>query len=209
MNATPEVRSLQGVELRAAPEGSKSPGVLVGYSAVFESPSEDLGGFVERIRPGAFARSLRNGADVLALVDHEPSRLLGRLSAGTLRTREDARGLRVEVDLPDTSVGRDTAVSIARGDLRGMSFSFVTRSDRWDLSGAPAQRELLDVDLLDVGPVASPAYRETSVALRSLDAARAAATPPPAPDPAPGPPARPPTPVLRNALARLRRAEAF
>lgn len=164
-----EVRdAMNGLELRAAPEGSTSPGTVVGYAAVFGKYSADLGYFREKIQPGAFAKALRN-CDVRALANHDPNQLLGRMSAGTLRLSEDEIGLRAEIDLPDTSAGRDTAESIRRRDTQGQSFSFTTSIDQWDWSGEVAVRTLIEVEeLFDVGPVTFPAYEETSVALRAF-----------------------------------------
>ncbi len=104
------------IELRAS--GGNSP-KLGGYAAVFDSPSQDLGGFIEIVKPGAFSRTLRsNSTDPLALVQHQPQLVLGRRSAGTLRLNEDAKGLAFEIDLPETSAARDLLVSVERGDVR-------------------------------------------------------------------------------------------
>lgn len=172
MTAPPGTERRAAIELRAEP-GEKPK--LVGYAAVFDSPSRDLGGFVEYVRRGAFRRSLAAGADVLALVAHDPRLVLGRSGAGTLKLAEDARGLRFEVEIPPTTAARDLLVSIERGDIGGASFAFHTPKggDRWTFGkSGPATRELLDVDLRDVTVTAAPAYPDTSVALRSLDAAR-------------------------------------
>jgi hypothetical protein len=164
-----EVRQvIQAIELRAAPAGSDSPGTLIGYAAVFETYSADLGYFREKIQKGAFAKAIAN-SDTRALANHDPSQLLGRKSAGTLRMAEDDFGLKVEIDLPNTTSGRDTAESIKRGDMQGQSFCFTTSIDQWDWSGETVLRTVIEVDeLWDVGPVTYPAYEETSVALRSL-----------------------------------------
>ena len=95
---------------------------LRGHAAVFGVISEDLGGFRERIMPGAFADVLDD--DVRLLVDHEPPPL-ARTKAGTLRLREDERGLAFEADLPETTAARDLRESVARGDVDGASFRFV------------------------------------------------------------------------------------
>lgn len=158
-----------GIEVRT---DSGRPPRLVGYAAVFNSKSVDLGGFVEIIRPGAFGRSLK-GADVRALVNHDPNLILGRTKAGTLKVTEDDRGLRVEITPPATEAGRDAMENVRLGNLDGMSFGFITQSDRWNFSQEPPLRELLDVDVLDVSVVAFPAYPKTDVALRFLEAARA------------------------------------
>jgi HK97 family phage prohead protease len=150
-------------------EGDGLP-VIAGYAAVFDSLSEDFGGWRERIKVGAFTRSLREGADVRALVDHDPSKILGRNLAGTLRIKPNGKGLYVEIDAPDTSIGRDIQKSIKRGDVNGMSFAFIDRSnpeENWHMEDGVAIRELLDVDLRDVSVVTYPAYPQTDVAVRS------------------------------------------
>lgn len=164
-----ETRYLPGIELRS--NQNKAP-MLFGYAAVFNSRSDELsldGGrvFREIVKPGAFAESLLSNYDVLARFEH--SQILGRTSNGTLRLFEDARGLRYEVDLPDTTVGRDTAVLVRRGDIHSSSFSFSVRpgGDTWRRDGATLIRELRRVKLLDVSPVAKAAYPATDVALRS------------------------------------------
>src|SRR5262245_37738871 len=101
-----ETRCLRPSGLRAQVGDGDRP-LIVGHAAIFDALSEDLGGFRERIRPGAFKRSLEANADVRALVDHQPSLILGRSRAGTLRMREEANGLLVEIDPPSTTAGRD------------------------------------------------------------------------------------------------------
>lgn len=147
---------------------------LVGYAAMFNLPSVDLGGFVEIVRPGAFTRTLAEGADVRALIDHDSSLIIGRNKAKTLSLAEDDTGLRVEIIPPDTQAGRDVVENVRLGNLDGMSFAFETRVQRWSDLATPVLRELLDVDLWDVSVVAYPAYPQTDVALRSLEAWRQA-----------------------------------
>ena len=145
---------------------------LVGYAAVFNTASEDLGGFREYVRPGAFRRSLDAGADVVALVHHRPELVLGRTTSGTLRLAEDDKGLRFELDLPDTSYGNDLRVAIERGDINGASFAVNVPKggERWTKRGAV--RELLDVDLHDVTITATPAYPDTEVVRRAMQSGR-------------------------------------
>ena len=153
------------IELRSA--GNR----LEGYAAVFNSMSEDLGGFVEVIRPGAFERSLKSRPDVMALFDHDSRHVLGRTRAGTLNLSEDDKGLRFSIDVPQTTTGKDLLVSVGRGDISGASFAFVAKEDRWIQGNSGMLRELLDVELLDVTITATPAYPETSVARRALERA--------------------------------------
>lgn len=157
--------AIEPIEIRD--EGDKGI-VARGYAAVFNSLSSNLGGFVEMVNPKAFNKTIQE-QDVLALRDHNPSFLLGRMSSGTLRLEVDDHGLRYEIDLPNTTEGRDTAELLRRGDLKGSSFSFRAIEDSWGETpdGFPL-RELSVVSLRDVGPVSFPAYPDTEVALRSL-----------------------------------------
>lgn len=162
-------RYFKGLEIRKAKEGSSSIGTLVGYAAVFDQRSQDLGGFVEVIKPGAFKQSLERGDDVRALWQHNADDVLGRRSNDTLRIKEDSKGLLVEIDLPDTQVGRDVKALVERGDVDGQSFGFRTMKDNWNREkDGRYVRELLQVDIFDIGPVTYPAYLGTSVEARSM-----------------------------------------
>ena len=146
--------------------------VATGYAAVFNALSSNLGGFVERIAPGTFTKTLKE-SDTRAMWNHDPNHLLGRVSAGTLRLSEDDHGLRYEIDLPATTLGRDVADLLRRGDVTGSSFGFRVIEDGWGESeaGFPL-RTLTQVSLRDEGPVALPAYADTEAGLRSLAEAR-------------------------------------
>lgn len=161
------------VETRA--DGGKA---IVGYAAVFHREGDAgteyrLGtDVVERIAPTAFDRALKEKHDARALFNHDPNMLLGRAAAGTLRLTRDDTGLRYEIDLPDTQVGKDVAASIARGDLSGSSFAFSIKGkdgQRFEKGKEYDVRHILDVDLYDVGPVTYPAYEATTAGLRSGD----------------------------------------
>jgi uncharacterized protein len=178
MPTKPEVRFLTATSLRAGGGTNDSPPFIEGYAAVFNSYSQDLGGFKERIKPGTFARALKEKQDVRCLFNHDASAVLGRLSAGTLTVREDSTGLFYHCDLPDTQMGRDLHASIKRGDINQCSFSFsvVPGGEMWAEEQDPddedpdeffASRTLTDVDLHDVSPVTYPAYLGTSVSARS------------------------------------------
>lgn len=143
-----------------------------GYAAVFNSYSNNLGGFREIIQPGAFADVLEN--DVRALFNHDPNHVLGRTQSGTLRVFQDDTGLGYEVDLPDTQTARDLVVSIERGDVSQSSFAFTVAPGgaTWqedDVVGYT--RSISKVSrLYDVSPVTYPAYPDASVAARALEA---------------------------------------
>jgi uncharacterized protein len=146
-------------ELRA--DGRK----LVGYAATFGAEAR-IGTFIETIHAGAFRDSLAESRDVLALIDHDASKLLGRTKSGTLKLREDQRGLAFEIALPSTQLANDVLELASRGDLGGASFAFTVRKDgeRWTGS----KRELLAVNLHDISIVqAHPAYPNTIVNPRS------------------------------------------
>ena len=152
-------------ELREEGDGM----TFVGYAAKFNSPSEDLGGFVETIEPGAFRRSLRSRNDVKLLVNHDTGRVLASSRSGTMKLYEDETGLRVEASLPNTSDGRDMAELLKRGDLNKMSFGFAVQKDSWN--NEMTERTLKSVRLFEVSIVAFPAYAATEAMVRSLDKA--------------------------------------
>jgi HK97 family phage prohead protease len=164
-------------EIRASaqPVESQNDGkTIAGYAAVFNSPTDICGLWLEVVEPGAFTETLSNGRDVLALYSHELERLLGRQSAGTLRLIQDDKGLAVEIDLPDTSDGRDVGVLVQRGDLKGMSFGFCVTKQEWDETVTPPKRTIMAVDLYEVTVTADPAYEDTEIGMRSLEEARSA-----------------------------------
>ncbi|MCK4302839.1 MAG: HK97 family phage prohead protease [Candidatus Eisenbacteria sp.] len=140
---------------------------IVGYAARFNELSLDLGGFREKIRPGAFLAALDRD-DVRALYNHDDGKVLGRASAGTLRLFEDDHGLRYEIDPPDAQWARDLIVSMDRGDIRESSFGFRLSKEEWDETIDPPVRTIIEVSrLYDVGPVTFPAYPTTSSDVRS------------------------------------------
>lgn len=167
---TLETRALtRPVEVRAAEGGKVTIG---GYAVLFGSHTVIGDSYREVIARGAFAEAIKG--DVRALVDHDTGRVIGRTTAGTLRLAEDLTGLSVEIDLPDTTDGRDLAALIERGDISGMSFGFNVTKQTWDETGDLPTRTIEAVNLREVSVVAFPAYPDTSIALRSLDEARSA-----------------------------------
>ena len=138
---------------------------LSGYAAVWDQVA-DLGYAKEVVRRGAFTKTLQEG-DPASVWNHDSNYVLGRKSAGTLRLSEDERGLRYEVDPPETTWAKDLLVSIERGDVRGMSFSFEAVHADMSLNDGEPLRELREVKLYEVGPVTFPAYEGTEVQVRS------------------------------------------
>jgi HK97 family phage prohead protease len=162
-----EIRTLPVRELRVTQDAG-APAKLVGYASVFNAWSEDLGGFRERVQPGAFSNAVK-ASDIRALINHDPSLILGRTKNGTLSVREDDTGLWMEVTLPDTQYARDLAESVKRGDIDQMSFGFSVLNDDWVWADdGTIRRTIIEVDrLYDVSPVTYPAYPQTSVSARS------------------------------------------
>ncbi|AFU62199.1 capsid maturation protease [Streptomyces phage TG1] len=173
MTTTREFRVAVGhLEERASADGRIS---MRGYAYRFNELSHDLGGFRERIVPGAGAPSLRQN-DVIATFNHQTPSLLGRTSSGTLRVGEDREGGWYEIDLPDTTTGRDVAELLKRGDLKGSSFTFRVldggqrRAEEDDPETGLPVREITAMDVVELGPVVNPAYPTTQASLRSVEA---------------------------------------
>ena len=148
------------LDLRQADNGT----TLYGYAAVFDSPSEPMP-FVEYVKRGAFSKTIKDGADVRLLIDHEGVPL-ARTKSGTLRLSEDERGLAVEAELDPMNPDAARIISaMKRGDLSQMSFAFRTIKDSW--SDDRSVRELREVKLFDVSVVTFPAYEQTVAEIRS------------------------------------------
>lgn len=164
-----ERRFVPAREMRVASDAAVRK--LVGHASVFNSASEDLGGFTEIIAPGAFKDAIPR-SDIRSLFNHNPNYVLGRMKAGTLSVSEDEIGLYTETTPPDTSFARDLLVSIDRGDIDQMSFAFrvAKNGDEWVFTDEKVTRTITKFEeLMDVSPVTYPAYTDTSVAVRSRD----------------------------------------
>jgi HK97 family phage prohead protease len=159
------------LEIRAASDISLDGKKIVGRPIVYNSQSENLGGFVEVIAPKAFNQSL-NG-DIRALVEHDTKLIIGRTTSKTLRIAEDSQGIFVEIDPPNTRTASELIESIQRGDISGMSFGFTVNTDgsQWDFNTDPALRTITNANLHEITITSLPAYRATnvSVAQRSMD----------------------------------------
>jgi HK97 family phage prohead protease len=168
----PEIRISEMIERRFVTAelrviDSDDGSMIEGYAAVFNEWSEDLGGFRERIRPGAFARTIRE-ADVRGLWQHDPNFVLGRNLAGTLELLEDNHGLQYRITPPDAQWARDALVTMRRGDVNQSSFAFEAVLNEWgEAADGFITRELIEVKLYDVSPVTYPAYPQTSAQVRA------------------------------------------
>jgi uncharacterized protein len=164
MTKKKEVRTLSITNLQTR-DGTDDALKISGYAAVFNSKTS-LGDWCDEIiMPGAFARSL--SGDIRALFNHNWDNVLGRTKNGTLKLEEDERGLKFEVELPNTSAARDLVASMDRGDIDQCSFGFWVDNGRetWDYSVEPALRTLHEVELYEISIVSLPAYEDTEAAL--------------------------------------------
>lgn len=154
------------LERRAFAEIRASGRRIEGYAATFGAEAR-MGSVLETIAPGAFRSALTG--DVLALLDHDPAKVLGRTRSGTLRLSEDSKGLAFSLDLPETQAGRDVLALAERQDLGGMSFGFLVPKGGESWQGE--RRTLNAVDLREISVVSAwPAYPDTSLALRGRQA---------------------------------------
>jgi HK97 family phage prohead protease len=178
MMARPLIRSnareervfpLAALEVREGDAGTAP--TIVGHAAVYNTWSQDLGGFKERVLPGAFDKSI-GVADVRCLFNHDPNVILGRTKNGSLTLASEAKGLHYEATPLDTQTIRDLVLEpIRAGLIDQCSFSFLVREDAWREPKSQAglwERDLVDVELYDVSPVTFPAYLQTDVGLRGL-----------------------------------------
>lgn len=166
---TPELRAGDGEKMQ-----------LRGTGIVFNSWSEDLGGFREMIEPGAVEGML--DGDIRSFFNHDPSHVLGRTKSGTMRLEVRKGGVAYEVDLPDNTIGRDVHVSVSRGDVDGSSFAFTVEEDEWNTDKRPAERRIKRFGkIMEMGPVSMPAYPKAKVSARALEMAKEESPPTQAP----------------------------
>lgn len=146
---------------------------VVGYAAVFDKWSRDLGGFKEIIKPGAFRDVLQD--DVVALFNHRADNVLGRASSGTVEIWEDDEGLGYRIKLPNTQLGRDMRELISRGDIKESSFGFDLMADdsQWDFADDGSVTHTISriARLWDVSPVTWAAYPDTGVSVERMQRA--------------------------------------
>ena len=151
------------VEVRELEDGTPQ---MVGYAIRYNQPSVDMG-FTEYVAPGAARSATMDGADVLALWSHDTSQVLGRTTANTLRLTEDERGVLAEINPP--AWAGNYVETVRRGDVKGMSFGFrVLKDSVTEMDDGSLVRTLEDLEVLEVSPVAMPAYPSTSVDARQL-----------------------------------------
>ncbi|MBP1967982.1 HK97 family phage prohead protease [Virgibacillus natechei] len=173
-----EIRMLDSqIEIRTIGEEDEKKDVIVGYALRFNTYSEDLGGFIETIEPRALDQARMD--NVVALINHDSSLVLGRSTSGTLKLETDEFGLKYTIDPPNTSYARDLMESMKRGDISQSSFAFsLDYADDGDESWAHDRDRDIYIrtikrfkSISDVSVVTVPAYSDTQVvvAQRSLN----------------------------------------
>lgn len=152
---------IQDLEIRA--DGKEH--IISGYAIVFNQRSQDLGGFVEIVKPKALNKTLADERDIKALFNHNSSAILGSTRVKTLILEPNQQGLRFELRPPNTSTGRDSVELLKRGDIDQMSFGFQTIKDTWEQRESETIRYLDEIRLLEISLTPWAAYPQTSVYL--------------------------------------------
>ena len=154
--------------IRATDADGDKPAMISGLAVPFNAQSEDLGGFREVFKPGAFKESL--GGDIFADIEHDRTKKLARSSKGSLRFVSKRDGLHAEIDIPNTQVGNDALEDVRNGNLDGMSIAFANPQDSWKGKDQNIVREIKSAELKAVTLTSFPAYKQTAgtLAERSL-----------------------------------------
>ena len=159
-----EIRTFDITNLSTRDVTENNSRIVTGYAAVFNSRTLLWEGLEEVISPGAFSKALSN-SDVRCLFDHDWGKVLGRTKSGTLRLEEDERGLKFEVELPNTTDANNLIESMSRGDIDQCSFGFIPTEETWDYTTDPVLRTVNEVELFEVSIVSLPAYEDTEATL--------------------------------------------
>ncbi len=159
-----EIRTFDITNLSTRDVTENNSRIVTGYAAVFNSRTLLWEGLEEVISPGAFSKALSN-SDVRCLFDHDWGKVLGRTKSGTLRLEEDERGLKFEVELPNTTDASNLIESMSRGDIDQCSFGFIPTEETWDYNTDPVLRTVNEVELFEVSIVSLPAYEDTEATL--------------------------------------------
>jgi HK97 family phage prohead protease len=166
-----ERRTFTTTEMRLDQDNERR---VVGYASVFNSLSENLGGFRELISERAFDNVMEDS--VVALINHDMNYPLARTDNNTLTLSVDSKGLRYSFDVPEgLSYGNDLLINLRAGNISQSSFGFIVEEDSWERKDGEHIRTIEKVSrLIDVSPVTIPAYPEATaqvskVAQRNLN----------------------------------------
>jgi len=170
-------RSLTDEKISIRSDEETGKRFIEGYAIVFNQQSKLIREwgetFYEVIEPSAPDNVLKDsGLNVIATIDHDRSKMLGRTKSGTLTLTKDARGLKYEIELPNTTLGNDIAEQVARGDYFESSFIFSVAPNglRYDSGSDIPTRYISDFSMIrDVSIVIDGAYANTAVKLRALE----------------------------------------
>ena len=157
--------------------------IVVGLAAVYNSQSKQMTDkrgrrFIEEVEPGFFSNVMDQ--DVVATIEHDHTKIVGRTTAGTLKITDTRSGLQTENDVAQTSHGKDLLVNIERGEIKGMSFEFRCKDggDKWERRSDGTLKRTLKAGgcemLADITYTGNPIYPSTALEMRSLDAFEAA-----------------------------------
>ena len=148
--------------------------VITGRAVAYGKDSKPLP-FIEQVAARAFADSLKT-ADVKALVNHDPSQLLGRMQNGTLELEDTDEGLNCRINLnPDVQAHQDLWALCSAGTISECSFAFSVPpdGDSWSETQRAGKscmlRTIRKANLLDISVVTQPAYNDTTATARSLE----------------------------------------
>lgn len=162
------------IEIRAKTEdGKPEQNTVSGIGIVYNREVEIWPGYFEKIRSGAFARSIGEGREIKSFFNHNPNSVLSTTRSTPALVIEDTPTvLRFESPIPPTTYGNDLKINLERKNVRGASFSFSV-SDNGDIITRDEKgvyhREIVDADIYEVGPVTNPAYPQTKVGLRDVE----------------------------------------
>jgi HK97 family phage prohead protease len=167
----PETRSYKAtrLEVRKAADGSMK---LAGTAIVFDSASQDLGGFVEIVKYESVQKSLARNSDVFMLWQHDSAQPLARVKTGTLKLTLNRASLDFTATLPQSPLGQNAYQAVKDGTVDGVSFGFSVISDNWiTRPDGSLLRELLDINVGEISPVTWAAYLAPHVDVRSCPVA--------------------------------------
>jgi len=174
MEIEKRVIDVEEMEFRVDDSGADEQPYIEGLGVVYNREVEIFTGYFEKIRAGALSRSVNGKDEVKSYIDHSPARILATTrSKPALELTDTPEGLRFKAPIPPTSYGNDLIINVKRRNIRGASFSFSVEENGDILTrdeDGVYHREIIKAKLYEVGPVANPAYPQTSVKVSGREA---------------------------------------